>query len=145
MHMEPKTYIMSHAKKRQIEESVIELLSAKEEVRFAFLFGSFIDDTEETSLPFHDVDVGVFLSGLDKKESLYYALELSDELSLLVNVPVDVRVLNFAPVTFLFHVVRGKLIIDKDWEDRSDFMEHVVRHYLDMEPLFHRSVKEAYG
>jgi hypothetical protein len=145
MDMEPRMYIMSHAQKQQIEEAVIKLLSTKEEVRFAFLFGSFIDDTEETPLPIHDVDVGVYLSGLNKKESVYYALELAGELSFSVQVPVDVRVLNFAPVTFLFHVVRGKLIIDKDEEDRSDFMEHVVRHYLDMEPLFHRAVKEAYG
>ena len=145
MDMGSKNYYVNHAKKQQIEEAVKKLLLRKKEVMFAFLFGSFIDNTEETSLPFHDVDVGVFLSGLDKKESLYYALELSDELSLLVDVPVDVRVLNFAPVTFLFHVVRGKLIVDKDEEVRSDFMEHVVRHYLDMEPLFHRAVKEAYG
>ena len=138
-------YNVSQARKQQIEEAVIKLLSAKEEVRFAFLFGSFIADAEDAPLPFHDVDVGVFLRGLKKKESVYYALDLADELSLSAEAPVDVRVLNFAPVTFLFHVVRGKLIIDKDEEDRSDFMEYVVRHYLDMEPLFHRAVKEAYG
>jgi len=145
MKIEPRLYKVSRARKREIEKTIEKLLSVKEEVRFAFLFGSFYDDTEENPLPFHDVDVGVFLKGLDKKESVYYAFDLSEELSMSTGMPVDVRVLNFAPVTFLFHVVRGKLIIDKDEEERSDFMEHVVRHYLDMEPLFRRAVKEAYG
>lgn len=145
MDMEPKLYTVSQARKCRIEKTIIKLLSTKEEARFSFLFGSFNDDTEENPLPFHDVDVGVFLKGLDKKESVYYTLDLSEELSISTAVPVDVRVLNYAPVTFLFHVVRGKLIIDKDEEDRGDFMKHVVRHYLDMEPLFHRAIKEAYG
>ena len=145
MDMEPKLYTVSQARKQRIEKDIIKILSVKKEVRFAFLFGSFNDGTEENPLPFHDVDVGVFLKGLDKKESVFYSLDLAEELSISAGVPVDVRVLNYAPVTFLFHVVRGKLIIDKDEEDRGDFMEHVVRHYLDMEPLFHRAVKEAYG
>ncbi|MCK4764843.1 MAG: hypothetical protein KAW12_21775 [Candidatus Aminicenantes bacterium] len=41
---------------------------------------------------------------------------------------------------FLFHVVRGKLIIDKDEEARCDFMERVVRRCLDMKPLLHRAI-----
>jgi len=41
-------------------------------------------------------------------------------------------------------VVQGELIIDKDEDSRCEFMERVVRHFLDMKPLLHRAIKEAY-
>lgn len=97
------------------------------------------------NLPFRDIDVGVYVTAMDKKESVYYGLELSERLSFLIKVPVDVRVVNFAPITFQFHVVRGQLIIDNDEDARCTFMEHVARFYLDMKPLFLRAIKEAYG
>ena len=150
MQMEPKLYRMSTAQKKITLETLKKILSSIKDVRFAFLFGSFNEEScspgcEEAPMPFHDIDVGVFLSGYDKKKSLNRALELSSELSSLVGVPVDIRVINFAPVTFLFHVVRGALLVDKDEDDRCAFMERVVRHYLDMKPLYHRAIKEAYG
>jgi hypothetical protein len=82
---------------------------------------------------------------MDEKESVYYGLEVSEELSLLVKVPVDVRVMNFAPVAFRFHVIRGRLIVDKDEDARCALMEDATRRYLDMKPLLHRAIKEAYG
>jgi len=145
MDMEAKLYRMSPARKKQVVEGIKQVLTSIEEVRFAFLFGTFIEDSQEAPLPFHDIDVGIFLRGLEEKKSVYYALELSDRLSSLTGVPVDVRVMNFAPVTFLFHVVRGQLLIDKDEDARCTFMERVVRHYLDMKPLLLRVIKEAYG
>jgi len=152
MNMEPKIYRMNPAQKEQVVETLKNALSAIEEVRFAFLFGSFSDDGEKGLLSFHDIDIGVFLQGTgtgEKKErekkAVYYGLELSEQLSSLVRLPVDARVINFAPVTFLFHVVRGRLLVDKDEDTRCTFMEWVVRHYLDMKPLLHRAIKEAYG
>lgn len=145
MNREQKIYRLSPAKKMQVVETIKNLLSALPEVRFAFLFGSFNDDSEENPLPFHDIDVGIFLKDAAGKQSVYYALDLSEKLSSLVHLPVDVRVLNFAPVTFLFHVVQGRLLDDKDEDARCTFMERVVRHYLDMKPLLRRAIKEAYG
>ncbi len=145
MNMEPKIYRLNQAQKELVVGTLKNALSAVEEVRFAFLFGSFSDDWEKGLLPFHDIDVGIFLQGEGEKKSVYYGLELSERLSSFVRLPVDVRVINFAPVTFLFHVVRGRLLIDKDEDTRCAFMERVVRHYLDMKPLLHRAIKEAYG
>ncbi len=145
MDMERKIYCLSPAQRKRVKELIKHELASMEEVRFAFLFGSFVDDSDEGPLPFHDIDLGIYLSGLEEKESLYYAFDLMDRLSSLAGVKVDVRVLNYAPVTFLFHVVRGELLIDKDEDSRCAFTERVVRHYLDMEPLLHRAIKEAYG
>jgi hypothetical protein len=147
MNREQKLYRLIPAQKEEVVETIKKVLSTRSEVKFAFLFGSFYDESieKEDRLPFHDIDVGIFLQGITKKQSVYYALELADQLSCLIHIQVDVRVLNFAPITFLFHVIQGRLIDDKDEDARCAFMEWVVRHYLDMKPLLHRAVKEAFG
>jgi predicted nucleotidyltransferase len=145
MVKEPKLYRMTASQRYQAAEAIKTVLSTLEEVRFAFLFGSFSDDAGEASIPFHDIDLGIYLRGFAEKPSVHYALNLTAQLSSLLEVPIDVRVMNFAPLSFLFHVVRGRLLIDKDEDARCAFMEWVVRHYLDMEPLLHRAIKEAYG
>ncbi|NIM12345.1 MAG: nucleotidyltransferase domain-containing protein [Candidatus Aminicenantes bacterium] len=145
MNMEPKYFQMSLAEKQQAVETIKNALMPKEEIKFAFVYGSFSDESSGSNLPFHDIDVGVYVTGMDEKESVYYGLEVSEELSSLVNVSVDVRVMNFAPVTFLFHVIRGQLIVDKDEDARCALMEDVTRRYLDMKPLLHRAIKEAYS
>ncbi|UCH94620.1 MAG: nucleotidyltransferase domain-containing protein [Candidatus Aminicenantes bacterium] len=141
--MEQKYYQMSQEEKQRAAETLKTALSSQPEVVFAFIYGSFNDHS--IHLPFHDIDVGVYVKEMGKKESVYYSLDLSDKFSTLIKVPVDVRVLNFAPITFCYHVIRGQLIVDKDEDFRSEFMERVIRHYLDMKPLFIRATKEAFG
>jgi predicted nucleotidyltransferase len=145
MVTEVKLHRMTVVQRYQAAETIKKVLLSLDEVRFAFLFGSFSDETLESPVPFHDIDLGVFLRGFTEKSSVYYALKLSAQLSSLLEVPVDVRVMNFAPFSFLFHVIRGRLLVDKDEDARCAFMEWVVRHYLDMKPLLHRAIKEAYA
>lgn len=145
MNTEPKYFQMSLAEKQQAVETIKNALMPKEEIKFAFVYGSFNDESGESNLPFHDIDVGVYVTDMDEKESVYYGLELSEELTSLVKASVDVRVMNYAPVTFLFHVIRGQLIVDKDEDARCALMERVVCRYLDMKPLLHRAIKEAYS
>lgn len=140
-----KQFQMSPAQKQQTVQTLKKILSPRKEIKFAFIYGSFNEYTGEENLPFHDIDVGVHVSDMKEKESVYYALDLSEHLSSSIKVPVEVHVLNFAPVTFLYHVIRGQLIIDNDEDARCEFMERVIRHYLDMKPLLSRSIKEAFA
>lgn len=140
--MEPKHYRMSLEEKERVKEILKCALADREEVVFAFIYGSFIDDK---NLPFRDVDVGIYAEGMDEKESVWYGIDLSDELSSLAKISVDARVINFAPVTFSYHVIRGELLVDKDDDKRSTFMEQVMRIYLDMKPLLRRAFKEAFA
>ena len=133
---------ISNEEKEKIFITLKKILTRQKKIVFAFIYGSFLNNN---SFPFHDIDVGVYLKAYTEKESIYYSLDLSERLSALINKPVDVRVLNFATVPFLFHVIRGHLIIDKDEDIRSRFMERVIRHYLDMQPLLQRSAQEAFG
>lgn len=62
-------------------------------------------------MPFHDIDVGVYVSDIKEKESVYYALDLSEHLSSLIKVPVEVHVLNFAPIDYeiIFDILQKNL------------------------------------
>jgi predicted nucleotidyltransferase len=85
--MEQRLLLSSIEKKRQVVEDLKRAVSAKKEIIFAFVYGSFNDYTD--NLPFRDVDVGVYVTGMGQKDSVYYSLDLSDRLSTLIQLPVE--------------------------------------------------------
>jgi predicted nucleotidyltransferase len=121
-------------------QHLVENLKSHNEVIFAYLFGSFVED-----LPFHDIDIGVYLSIIREEESTFFSLDLSQTLSIRLKIPVDVRVLNFASIPFLYHVIRGNLILERDEEIRLHFVERITARYLDLKPLLLKGTKEAFG
>ena len=119
---------------------LVAALEAEPDLEFAWLHGSFLGGGG-----FHDVDVGVHLNAASDVRSRR-AVDLGLRLDSETGLPVDVRVLNDAPVTFLFHVFReGRLLLSRNDERLADLMERTVREYLDMEPLLRRATIEAYG
>lgn len=134
-----KTYTLTGEEKKRLEHAAGEILRKHREVLFAYLFGSFTDQ-----LSVHDMDIGVYTAEADKKTSTGYALDLAEELSSGLKLPVDVRVINFAPLPFCYHVIRGKLLFERDETARSVFVERTVRRYLDIEPLLRKGLKEAF-
>jgi uncharacterized protein len=141
--MEFQSFQISQKKKKRVSEELTKMIYKQEEILFAFIFGSFQDAAG--NMPFRDIDVGIFVKETGPKEAVYYALDLSQHLSSSVSYPVDVRIINEAPIPFLFHVIQGKLIVNKDDDLTSDFMENVIRRYLDMKPLLHMAAKEAFA
>jgi uncharacterized protein len=138
--MKRKVYRLSREGKEKLIERLRDFLQSRDEVVFAYVFGSFLE--EET---FHDIDVGVYLSEIPQEQSTQYGLVLSQTLSSGLRVPVDTRVLNFAPASFLYHVIRGKLILERDEEVAAKFTEQTIQRYLDLKPLVYRGIKEAFG
>ncbi len=132
-------YRADEAQRADIQRTLASALAGASDVAFAYLHGSFLDGAR-----FHDVDVGVYLIG-PAAEHARRALALSDRLSSEVGLPVDVRPLNDAPVSFRFHVVRGKLLFSRDDETLADLIERTVQQYLDMAPLLRRATVEAFG
>ena len=115
-------------------------LETEPDVEFAWLHGSFL-----AGGAFHDVDVGVHLTGADGRRPRR-SVELALSLGHAVRFPVDVRVLNDAPVAFLFHVFcAGRPLICRADERMADLMERTAREYLDAEPLLRRATVEAFG
>lgn len=112
-----------------------------EDIHFAYIFGSFIDD----DMPFRDIDLGVFFAGKNRLQMSEAAVDLATILSRKTACPVDVRVLNFAPVAFVYNVLRGELIYEKNADIRCQVMENTVRAYLDMKPILYLATKEAFA
>jgi hypothetical protein len=118
--------------------ALIKELARDPEIIFAYLYGSCAE-----SRPFHDVDVGVFLREPDEQSQT--VLTLAQRLSSVLRMPVDVRALNEAPMSFLYHVLRGELLISHDDDLLSSLIENTVRRYLDIAPLLRRATKEAFA
>jgi len=138
--MKQKLVDLNGDEKSRLIQHLASLIQDRGEIVFAYLFGSFIED-----LPFHDIDMGMYLSEIKEEEATLYSIDLALVLTQALRIPVDVRVLNFAPVSFLYHVIRGKLILERDEEVLSRFVEKTIAKYLDLKPLIRRGTKEAFG
>ena len=138
--MKQKVYYLEQEERKRLMKYLTEVLKKRNDVVFAYVYGSFAE-----GLPFHDIDVGVYISEIRKEESTLYSLELAQRFSNELRIPIDVRVLNFAPVLFLYHVIQGNLISERNEEIRMHFVEQIVQRYLDLKPLVRRAVKEAFG
>jgi predicted nucleotidyltransferase len=135
-----RLYDLGIEERLRVKDQVAAILATEPRVAFAYLYGSFAE-----SQPFHDIDVGVHLSGTDPDHDMPFSVVLAQRLSERVTLPVDVRILNEAPVSFLHHVLRGKVLVSHDDDLLGDVLEDTIRRYLDMAPLLRRSAKEAFA
>ena len=80
------------------------------------LFGSFVTDK-----PFSDIDIGILLRESNRK-TLNAELDIESQLEKIIKYPMDVRILNTTPLSFVRNVIKnGRLIIDIDPTFRTDF------------------------
>jgi hypothetical protein len=114
-------------------------MSARSEVRFAILYGSAAEGGT-----FRDLDVGVFVdrSRVPVDADLEYAFTLADELEGVVSFPVDVRVINDAPLPFRYNVSRGIPLTARDEEDLYTFLERTWDEWLDFQPIALQYLRE---
>ncbi len=121
-----KRYEITYSQRKEIMDNISSTLKAKEEIIFAYIHGSFLENL------FRDVDLAIYLDEmLSKKEALHFELSLERELEEEIIFPVDVRTLEYSPLHFRFNVFKsGKLLFSKDEEVRSDFLSlSLVEHH----------------
>lgn len=128
---------------QQRQELIIRLqmeLEKEAAITFAYLYGSLLEtDTV------HDVDVGIDLHESATAQGSALALAVSARLTTAVGLPVDVRVLNEVPLSFLYHVLRGRVLVCHDDAFLAALIEDVSRRYLDLAPLVRQSTKDAFA
>ena len=137
--MKYKLNRLSLPKKQEAIKRLAELTELQREVVFAYLYGSFIED-----VPFHDIDIGIYVSGIAKVKAGAFTVGFAHRLSKELGLDVDVRVLNFAPVSFVYHVIRGQIFFDRVPEIRTRIIEKSIQRYLDIKPVLHWAMKEAF-
>ena len=133
-----KTRRLSESEKEILIGEISSALGAREHIQFAYIFGSFVSDEA-----FKDIDIGIFVSG-DKTESpLEFEIKVERELEGLMHVPVDVRVLNNAPLSFVYNVLKaGVVALDRDPNLRADFEGLVFKKYFDFRHLRSEYLRE---
>jgi len=124
----------------RIEQLLASELASDGNVIFAYLYGSFVE-----TRPFHDIDVGVYLQNISSDTVTVAALNLAQRFSEKARIPVDVRILNVAPVSFLYHALRGQLLYCRDDVVLTEVIERTVSRYLDMAPLLRQGTAEAFA
>ncbi|MDE2059720.1 MAG: hypothetical protein KGL31_05390 [candidate division NC10 bacterium] len=131
-------YRLSLAERGAIRDQIAAGLLHEPDVLFAYVYGSFLK-----SEAFSNVDIGVYLSSSHFNNAL--AANLSAHLSAKVKLPVDVRTLNTAPISFRLYVLRGECLFSRDDTLRTGIMEDTVQRYFDIAPLRRHTTKEAFG
>ena len=132
-----KAHTLNDIQKKEIIDELTRLLIEREEIIFAYLHGSFLTHD------FRDIDIAVYLK---KDEDVLYEVELGVELEKILKFPVDVRVLNSAPLTFKFKVIKdGLLLFSRDERIRSDFEALTISEYHDFSYFRKRYRREVLG
>ncbi len=121
-------YNINIEEKEQVISKIGSKLFEKEEIIFAYIYGSFIESN------FRDIDIGVYLDEniIQMNKYLDYSLELSLELETTIKkYPLDVIIINYAPLSLVFRITQGKLLFIKDENFWVDYVTKVWSLYHD--------------
>ncbi|HQO04420.1 MAG TPA: nucleotidyltransferase domain-containing protein [Spirochaetota bacterium] len=122
---------MNH-KTEHPKEEILKLLGNEfrkdRNILFAIVHGSFVAGNN-----YNDIDIALFLSQ-ETASPLNYELDLETDFIIRHRLThsVDIRVLNNAPLSFAFNVIKnGTLLFTSDEERYCDYKEDIIRRYLD--------------
>ncbi|MFN2303215.1 MAG: type VII toxin-antitoxin system MntA family adenylyltransferase antitoxin [Anaerolineales bacterium] len=134
---------MKYTLKSSQKEVVVKKISATlhrecDDITVAYLFGSFV--TEDT---FSDIDLGV-VTNIEPNSPLNYEFNLESKLESVIKYPMDIRILNRAPLSFCQNVIRnGRIVLDRDPNSRADFEGLILKQYFDFAPFRRRYLSEV--
>jgi predicted nucleotidyltransferase len=113
-------------------------LAKRPDLLFAYVHGSFMLQEK-----FRDIDVAIYLKS-KPTELLQVELDLETALYNQIKYPVDVRILNSAPLSFRYNVIKdGRRLAVINDDARCDFEETTVSNYFDFAPYRKMYLQEA--
>lgn len=121
---------------REEIKKIKDYLYKREEIVFAYIFGSSISEEK-----FNDIDIAVYLKD-EKIDPIDYGLSLSVEIEKIVKYRIDVKVINFLPLTLKYYITKGILLFTKDEELHEDFLCRVWKEYMDFKYVSNIYLKE---
>jgi len=136
--------------RERLAAAVKRYLMQDKAILFAYIHGSFAEDR-----PFRDVDIAIYLderslASEDMHSPLAYELALETGLDAILvgeGCPVtpDVRILNYAPLSFRYGVIKmGLLLFARDDDLRVDFEVGTLTRYFDFAPFRKRYLQEVF-
>ena len=112
--------------------------ASQDDVLLAYLFGSY---ARRQAGPLSDLDIAVLLAGRSNDDRCFDTrlTIIGDLMALFHFNEVDVVVLNQAPATLRYRVVRdGIILYSRDEDERAEFTARTVSEYLDFKPFLER-------
>ncbi|MFH0924219.1 MAG: nucleotidyltransferase domain-containing protein [bacterium] len=138
--MEEKYYQLSEDKKRTIKKILKEKIEVILGLQFAYLHGSFLKADK-----FRDIDLAFYLD-IIPPSVIEFELRLEVDFNEIIHYPVDVRILNNAPLSFRYNVIKyGEAIVVMNDDLRAEFEEIAVINYLDFAYFRKMYLKEVLG
>ncbi|HBV96291.1 MAG TPA: hypothetical protein DEF36_04500 [Desulfotomaculum sp.] len=139
---EKKAYIISSENKNTLLNNLTITLQENRVITFAYIHGSFF--TEDT---FRDIDIAVYMDEQATRDKASYTrreIALEMEIEKMFNYPFDIRILNNAPLSFRYNVLKnGKLLFSKNEDLSANFAARTMSDYIDFLPYRKRYLKEV--
>jgi hypothetical protein len=91
------------------------------------------------------VDIALLLdsNSIAREAFRDYELEQGVRWSLELGIPIDVRLLNDAPVTFRYHALKGTVLVAKDMNTLEELRARTWDDYCDFAPFARRYLREV--
>lgn len=119
-----------------LEQRIRDIFGARSDVRAVYLFGSTARGTASTG---SDVDVGVLFDPPPPRQLNSPRFAIEGELERALGGPVDLVVLNDAPIDLRMRVLRDqRLLIDRDPSARIAFEVRTRNEAFDLAPVLAR-------
>jgi predicted nucleotidyltransferase len=116
------------------------LLLNNTDILFAYLHGSALHQDD-----FNDIDIAVYLAreATINNNPVDFEISLSLHLEKYLHFPIDIKILNFAPLSFCYHATKGILIFSINEDAREEFLCRTWSDYFDFKPTSQIFLKEA--
>lgn len=118
--------------KGKIVQQLKEAISMEGGVIFAYLHGSFLQGEK-----FNDIDIALYMDekAVTQKSVLDFEFSFSSKIEEMVKLPIDVKVLNFAPLAFRYQAACGRLLFSRDELAREEYLCRTWSEYFDFLPI----------
>jgi predicted nucleotidyltransferase len=136
---ERRQFTIDLEKRESIVRPIVAQLAQHPEILAIVLYGSFLNRER-----FRDIDLALLVDErrLPSERFLDYELDRLEELSRLSKFPLDIRIVNRAPVLFRYAVTQGRVLFCREERTWVEFRERTWKEYLDFEPVARLYIQE---
>lgn len=128
--------------KLEIIKKLKDVLSREKEILFAYIHGSFLSEEK-----FEDVDIALYLEeeAIKNIDPLEKEILLALKLEKVIKKKVDIKILNFSPLSFRYNATSGYLLFSLDENKREEFLCRTWSEYFDFLPVSKIYFQEVLG
>jgi hypothetical protein len=132
-------HTLSEVSRRRLAALIADRLAGlSDNILAAYVFGSFVEDK-----PYSDIDLGLLMLN-DPGNPVVLEIDFETEIEKTTGCPVDIRILNGAPLSFCQQVIRtGEVILDTDPNIRADFEGRILKKYFDFSRFRTQYIREV--